>query len=236
MKDSWKEFLFAINAAFLFLLLLLVTEMTLGQTMEVPEHVRILSAQTVGTGCEATQTAVSFSPDLLDLSVLFSNYNLELGAGTPEPMAAVQQKNCQINVEIEVPAGWALAIKSVDYRGYAHLPVGATAKHRFSYRTDGMPPAMLREAPLEGPLDQAYFFRLEQPLSERPFTPCGPPNIHLRLGSQMLLKYPPASPHRYGEARETALLSLDSADLSLKQDFQIEWQRCGRKPHLNESP
>ncbi|HEY8270993.1 MAG TPA: DUF4360 domain-containing protein [Pseudobdellovibrionaceae bacterium] len=229
MKDAWKEFLFAMNAAFIFLLILMVTEMTLGQTPEVPERARILSAQTVGTGCEATQTSVSLSPDLLELSVLFSNYSLELGAGTASPMAPVQQKNCQINVELEVPAGWALAIQSVDYRGYVHLPLGATARHRFSYHTDGMQPAMLREAPMRGPLDQNYFFRLEQPLQERPFTPCGPPNIHLRLGSRMALHYPPGPQRRTGEVRETALLSLDSADLSLKQDFQIEWKRCGRK-------
>lgn len=229
---GWKDFLYAINTAFLFLLILVATEMALGQTPDVPEHVRILSVQTGGTGCEATQTAVSLSPDLQDLSVLFSNYSLELGAGTQNPMAPLQQKNCQILVEIETPAGWALAIKSVDYRGYAHLPAGAIAKHRFSYHTDGMPRAMLREAPMQGPLDQDYFFRLEQPLQERPFTPCGPPNIRLRLGSHMTLRYPPGLQRRTGQARETALLSLDSADLSLKQDFQIEWKRCGRKNAL----
>lgn len=232
MKNTWKELLFAINAAVLFLLVIMATEMTLGQTPVVPEHARIQGVQTSGSGCEATQTSVSLSPDLLDLSVLFSNYTLELGAGTPAPMAPQQQKNCLINVDIEVPEGWALSIQSVDYRGYAHLPVGASAKHQFSYHAQGMPPAHLREAPLAGPLDQEYFFRLEQPAQERPFTPCGPPNIHLRLNSRMALKYPPGPQRRAGEVRETALLTLDSADLSLKQDFRLEWKRCGRKNAL----
>lgn len=232
MKPAWKELLIAINGAFLFLLILLATEFALGQTSEVPEGARITSFQTEGSGCESTQTSVSLSPDLMNLSVLFSNFNLELGAGTPDPNLIVQNKNCQIRVEIETPAGWALSIKSVDYRGYAHLPVGAIAKHRFSYRTDGMPPAMLREAPLQGPLDQNYFFRLEQPAQERPFTPCGPPNIRLRLASHMVLRYPLREQRRSGADRETAILSLDSADVSLKQDFRLEWKRCGRKAAL----
>ncbi|MBS1970422.1 MAG: DUF4360 domain-containing protein [Bdellovibrionales bacterium] len=232
MKPAWKELLIAVNGAFLFLLILLATEMALGQSAEVPERARILSVQTDGTGCEATQTAVSLSPDLMDLSVLFSNFNLELGAGTPDPNNILVNKNCQIRVEIETPAGWALSVKSVDYRGYAHLPVGAIARHRFSYRTDGMQTVMLREAPLQGPLDQDYFFRLEQSAQERPFTPCGPPNIRLRLGSHMVLRYPLKEQRRNGADRETAILSLDSADVSLKQDFQLEWKRCGRKAGL----
>lgn len=229
MKPAWKELLYAINGAFLFLLIILATEIAIGQTPEAPEGAKVLSVQTQGTGCESTQTAVNFSPDLQAISVLFSNFNMELGVGTPHPLEPVQHKQCQVQVEIETPAGWSLAIKSVDYRGYTHLPVGAIAKHRFSYHTDGMPPAMLREAPMQGPLDQEYFFHLEQPMKERKHTPCGPPNIRLQLGTHMVLKYPPRPEHRTGEPRETAILSLDSADMSLKQDFQIEWKRCGRK-------
>lgn len=234
MKPAWKELLIAINGAFIFLLILLATEVALGQTTEVPERARILSVQTEGTGCEATQTGVSLSPDLMNLSVLFSDFNLELGAGTPDPNNVAVNKNCQIRVEIETPAGWALTIKSVDYRGYAHLPAGALAKHRFSYRTDGMQPVMLKEAPLQGPLDQDYFFRLEQGPQEKPFTPCGPPNIRLRLGSHMVLRYPLREQRRNGADRETAILSLDSADVSLKQDFNLEWKRCGRKAALRQ--
>lgn len=223
MPTAWKDFMFAVQGALLFLLILVATELALGQTApsdELPASARILSVQTGGSGCEATQTSMSLSPDLQSLSLLFSNFNLELGAGTAQPEASLLQKNCRVQVEIETPPGWSMAIKSVDYRGYAHLPEGATARHRFSYRTEGMPPAMLREAPLRGPLDQNYFFRLEQPLSERRHTPCGPPNIRLVLNTHMSL--------RTGRERDTALLSLDSADMTLHQDFQIEWKRCGR--------
>jgi len=223
MPTAWKDFMFAVQGALLFLLILVATELALGQTApadELPTSARILAVQTGGSGCEATQTAVSLAPDLQSLSLLFSNFNLELGAGTAQPEASLLQKNCRIQVEIETPPGWSMAIKSVDYRGYARLPEGATARHRFSYRTEGMPPAMLREAPLRGPLDQDYFFRLEQPLSERRHTPCGPPNIRLVLNTHMSL--------RLGRERDTALLSLDSADMTLHQDFQIEWKRCGR--------
>ncbi|WP_413287848.1 DUF4360 domain-containing protein [Bdellovibrio sp. HCB337] len=228
MKPAWKELLYAVNGAFLFLLIILATEIALGQTPEVPEGARIIGSRVEGSGCESTQTAVSLSPDLQAMSVLFSNFNMELGQGTANPLLEKQEKNCEIRVEIQTPPGWSMAIASVDYRGYAHLPVGAIAKHRFAYRTDGMPEANLREAPLQGPLDQDYFFRLEQPLSERPHTPCGPPNIRLRLKSKMVLKYPVKNERKTGP-RETAILSLDSADVSLQQDFRLEWKRCGRK-------
>lgn len=223
MRTPWKELFYILNGAMIFLLVLLAAELALGQTPEVPEQARILSVRTQGSGCEEAQTAVSLAPDLQALSVLFSDFHLELGPGTSAPGERVVHKNCQIQIEIETPAGWSMAIQSVDYRGYAHLPAGAVAKHRFSYRTDGMPPAMLREAPLQGPLDQEYFYRLEQPLQERRHTPCGPPNIRLRLNTHMTL--------RSGRSPETALLSLDSADMNLHQDFQIEWKRCGRKKH-----
>ncbi|WP_413287860.1 DUF4360 domain-containing protein [Bdellovibrio sp. HCB337] len=228
MKPAWKELLYAINGAALFLLVLLATEVALGQT-ELPPSAKILSVQTGGAGCEATNTAVSLAPDLQAISVLFSDFTLEVGAGTARPNDGQQVKNCQIRVEIETPAGWSLAVKSVDYRGFAHLPAGASARHRFSYRTDGMPPAMLREAPMQGPFTDNYFFRLEQPLKERIHTPCGPPNIRLRLGTHMVLYYPVGAAKRTGEPRETAMLSLDSADVSLQQDFQLEWKRCGKK-------
>ena len=43
------------------------------------------------------------------------------------------RKNCQINVDVGVPAGWTYGIAAVVYRGYAHLGKGARGTLAASY-------------------------------------------------------------------------------------------------------
>lgn len=190
---------------------------------QTPERAEITSVTLDGTGCDRTRAAVSLSPDFKDLSVLFDDYALEIGQGTPLGAISGLQKDCRIHLNLSIPRGWQMAFKAVDYRGYANLPASAWGFHRFSAILPQSPVASMREVRHRGPIDDEYTFRSEVKPSRYVWSPCNLTEQRITLVSQLAINYFPQS-----SDRSQAILALDSADLSTKQNLSVVWRTCAK--------
>src|SRR5215469_10361320 len=90
-------------------------------TDQSPPHFTVRLVSVAGAGCPSGATAVSAASDSI-FTVTYDQYSATAGGGaSPGDF----RKNCQLNVDVGVPAGWTYGIAAVDYRGYAHLGRGA---------------------------------------------------------------------------------------------------------------
>lgn len=188
---------------------------------ERPNHAIIRDVRLVGTGCDANSTQVVFSPDLADLSVLFSDYGIEIGEGSLQPQLPRAQKNCEIKLQVEIPDGWSFAFKHIDYRGFAAIPASAWGMHRFTFSMNLSPVPSMKEVVLQGPLNSEYSTRVSQKPERLVFSRCGSRQQEISLLSQITIQYYPQK-----SDRSLAQIVLDSADMSLRQSFGIEWKKC----------
>lgn len=86
-----------------------------------------------GSGCRQHTTAVALSPDGTAFTITYSAYLTQLTTGSIRQTGV----DCRVNVKITAPAGYAPAITSVDYRGFADIAPGATGRHAANYRFHG---------------------------------------------------------------------------------------------------
>lgn len=188
---------------------------------QTPSQAEILSVQLTGSGCDASRAAVTLSPDLKDLSILFDDYAVEIGHGTSAGNALKAQKNCHIHIDVGVPDGWQFAFKYTDYRGFAALPASAWAFHRYSVVSQGQVIPSMREAQLKGPFNDSYQMRVEIKPERRVWSPCNGRVRRVQLVSQLGVAYYPRT-----SDRSIAQIVLDSNDTSLQNSFGVEWRRC----------
>ncbi|MFN8846335.1 MAG: DUF4360 domain-containing protein [Bdellovibrionales bacterium] len=176
-----------------------------------------------GSGCDFEHVSASFSPEGQDLSLLFDNYIAEVGSQTSEPHLIQKIKECQIKLKVQLPQGWQMAFKAVDYRGFALLPqAGASAFHRFIIQQEGAPIVSLQEAQLVGPLNQDYFKRMTVRPERLTWSRCLKNETMITIGSQLGVRLNPRSPVKV----DLASIMLDSSDISLQQTLSVEWKKC----------
>lgn len=212
-----------------YFIMLFLSAIAWGQS--APERAEIRSVKIQGSGCEESTASASFSPDLKDLSVLFDNYSVEIGKGSPNPNAMTQQKNCFVDIHVFVPAGWQYAFKSIDYRGFVTLPASAWGFHRFSSMSANSIVPSLKEVTHKGPLNNDYTFHVETRPERRVWSPCISGAHQIRLLSQLGVSFYPKS-----SDRSFSSLNLDSQDLSLRQSLGVEWRRCSQAGTPPEAP
>lgn len=190
-----------------------------------PEKAEITGVQVQGSGCDASNTSITLSPDLKDMSVLFDNYSVEIGLGSAAGIVNGLQKNCQILVDISIPRGWQYAFKAVDYRGFVALPASAWAFHRFTTIVPNAPIVTAKEVTHNGPLNGNYTYHTEVKPGRETYSPCNQTQQRITLLSQMAVNFFPRTTDR-----SNAILALDSADTSFKQDLTIVWRQCSGTP------
>jgi len=192
------------------------------KAQETPSGVIIRNVRLSGAGCDSSASAV-VSGDAKSLSILFDNYMLEIGQGSSRPTATSAQKDCLVQIDLEVPTGWTYNFDAIDYRGFAALPASAWAFHRFSVQAPNMPISSMREAMVNGPNNQNYFVSIKQKPGRLPWSACNQRIQTVTLLSQLGVSYFPRTTDR-----TMATISLDSTDLSLSQSLKMIWKRCSR--------
>ncbi len=192
---------------------------TLAQTG--PEGARITDVQVRGSGCDMAETAVVLSPDLKDLSLFFDRYVVEIGQGSENPNLLKLTKDCQIQVQMQIPDGWQMAFKGADYRGFVSLSAQGTAFHRFSILQEGAPIVSMKEAFLKGEMNEDYYVRSEVRPERITWSPCLNGLTTINLMSQLGVSLNPRS-----SDRSLTQIVLDSSDTSFKQTLSVGWKRC----------
>lgn len=178
-----------------------------------------------GTGCTNDNSSVSLTDDKTQLSILFSEYNVESKGAT-----TTQRKTCNISVPVKVPPGLSVSIIQVDYRGYNFLPRGAKSEMNVEYffadkrgpsaaykfpdlrREDGTPDR-------NGVLDREFFVRNELQATAVNWSPCGK-DVILRVNSAIKVNT--------NAKGDLSTASVDSADISTKTPiiYKLTWKEC----------
>lgn len=80
-------------------------------------QIRLISAGSSGTGCPVSGSAtIQMAPDNTSLTILYNDLKL-----SSESQRGYQQLGCLSRIDLQIPAGMQLELRSVDYRGFVSL-------------------------------------------------------------------------------------------------------------------
>ncbi len=166
-----------------------------------------------GSGCPSNTASVTLAPDQKSLSILFDQYLVEAGANTGKRL---DRKSCNIAIPVHVPQGYSISVFQVDYRGFTALPGGARGQFNVENFFAG------RQGPRQtktfyGPSNQDYLLTDNLSAEALVWTPCGA-DTNLRINTSMMVQ----TNNRY----ESAMATVDSADVSAGLIYHIQWRRC----------
>jgi hypothetical protein len=120
-----------------------------------------------GSGCPAGTTEIEVADDNSVFAVIHRSFVAKVGVGAD---ATDFRKNCQLSLDVNVPAGFTFGIIRAEYRGFANLQAGAQALQRASYYFQGNPATTIRSHPFHGPLRDQW---QTTDISDPPiFAPC----------------------------------------------------------------
>jgi len=180
-----------------------------------PNGVYVESISYGGTGCPQGSVSTSFSPDRTTFTLIFDSFVAQVG-----PTIAVKEarKNCQINTNFHVPAGWQYSVMSADYRGYVSLDAGVKASQKTIYYFQGEVAQVSSGANFAGPTDQDYVVHDQVPFNTKITSLCNNArpinaNTDVRIDKT-------ANPNGRGQ------MSTDSLDGRVTYKLNLLWQRC----------
>ena len=110
-----------------------------------------------GSGCPQGSVGQSISSDRTHLTLIFDVFVASTGPRVPVTEA---RKNCQINLNLRLPAGAGDVCIAPAFRGYVQAPAGVTATQRTigSYPTDDPTPisVLISDGSFPGPVNKDY--------------------------------------------------------------------------------
>ncbi|GBG71791.1 hypothetical protein CBR_g9200 [Chara braunii] len=118
---------------------------------DVPPEARIEAFKYNGAGCPQGTAVGEISLDGLVLTLKFS----EFGVATDQQLVG-KRKACQINIKVNIPAGWKYRLDTVRLRGYAGLDATVKGLHKVLYYFTGEPGNSSYSIQTEGPKDDNY--------------------------------------------------------------------------------
>jgi hypothetical protein len=119
-----------------------------------PNEVYVQSISYGGTGCPQGSVGNSFSNDRKSATLIFDSFIASTGPGVD---ATEARKNCQLNVNLHIPAGHTVSVSTYDYRGYVQLPAGQKAAQSSTYALTH--PEGRDQAKFKGPFSADYLVR-----------------------------------------------------------------------------
>jgi hypothetical protein len=164
-----------------------------------------------GTGCPANSASVSLSPDQSALSILFDQYVVEAGNGR-----TMDRKSCNIAIPVHVPQGYSISVFQVDYRGFNSLPAGARSMFNVEYFFAGSR-GVRQTKSFFGPAADLYELTDNLTAEAVVWSACGA-DTNLRVNTSMLVQT--------NRARQQAMATVDSADVTAGLVYHVSWRRC----------
>ena len=165
-----------------------------------------------GSGCPANSVSATLSPDFKSLSLLFDQYEVSAGGTTGR---SYERKACNVAIPVHVPSGYSIAVLSIDYRGFNHLPPGATSQFNVEYFFAGARGPAFRRT-FWGALESDYFINNQLQAESLVWSPCGA-DVNLRTNSSMRVNT---------VANREASATVDSEDVNAAIVYHLQMRRC----------
>ena len=184
-----------------------------------------------GTGCPAQSVYADLSSDAKVLTLRLPYWFVQYGPSVP---MSENRKTCNLNVDLDYPAGWSFAVADFEYSGYAVLDAGIVGQ--FSLKTkfsgSGNSPANMKTfaGTIAGPFEDNFRLRngMSLPAASSPapapdsllWSPCGIKRS-LQLYNQARLGAAGRVPRN-----AEGLLTVDTVDEDPKIKYMLLWRRC----------
>jgi hypothetical protein len=178
-----------------------------------PADVYVQSISYGGTGCPQGSVGQSISDDRSVFTLIFDSYIASSGPSIP---ITESRKACQLNINLHIPQGWAVAIGNATYRGYAQLPAGVTGNQTALYHFSGSTQEASARTPLVGPLAKDYTLSDTLPLTTLVWSGC---NVVVPFNVNTAVQLT-------GPTNVLAQMTTDSIDGKATMVLSLQWQRC----------
>jgi hypothetical protein len=160
-----------------------------------------------GPGCPAGSATASITADG-HLSIRFTQYRVSTGGAR-----SFDRKACGLTIPISLPAGMAVAIVGVQYRGTNNLPAGAKSTISAEiFFAGGRGPVVSRS--FSGPLNRS--FSHSTAAAGTVWSACGA-DLNLRINSSLRVTTSGGRPAR---------ASVRSQDVGAAFIYQLRYRRC----------
>lgn len=169
----------------------------------------IVVLNVTGSGCRPNTTAAALSPDRNAITITYAEY-LASSAGAVS-------RNCRINLKINPVPGYAPAVTSVDYRGFADLVPASDAQLTASYGFHGATHVESAALRLAGPFSDDWE-TTDAPEGGLVTGRCAGSNV-LDIDSTLKVTAGPAG-------ATTDFIAMDSTDGAVPNTFHVAWRRC----------
>src|SRR5215207_717450 len=167
-----------------------------------------------GSGCRPGTAAAAIAPDRTAFTVTYSEYQAVVGPGT-KPKDA--RKYCNLNVRLDIPAGYSYAIRQADYRGFGQLERGVRAVQAASYFFPGGSKKADVERSFTGPFDDNWLTTDQLEDRDLDWAPCGK-SRKLSIDTELRVSAGTSSP------TETSLIAMDSTDGTIESRYHFAWK------------
>jgi Domain of unknown function (DUF4360) len=173
----------------------------------------VVSVMAGGTGCPDAAAEATVAGDILKVQ-LNRSFSAEAGPGR---LLSASRKNCQVNIQLDVPDGFTYAIKSVETSGYSSLPAGAKGYVQTTTYFTGEQPQATARREFVGPL--AEDFSITETIDDAAlvFAPCDVQRA-LNINSQVKVDKGTSASH------EVSSITVDGATFG--QSYQLVFARC----------
>jgi hypothetical protein len=166
-----------------------------------------------GSGCRAGSALVAVSPDNTAFTVTYSNYLAQVG---PDAKKKDAEKDCKISLRVRVPRDFTYAIGRTDYRGFAELESGVTARQVAKYYFNGAGKTAAIQHSFAGPYSDYWQTTDVGPSA---YEPCGKQR-HLNIDTELTVQAGSSDPSR------TNMMAMDATDGTIKSTYQLLWRKC----------
>lgn len=175
-----------------------------------PGSVTLFALTHSGSGCPEGTTALNVAPDNLAFTLLFDSFLVEGQASSGNSVSA----SCLAEATIDVPAGWAFSVFSVDTRGFASVAtVNASVDVRTRVSLNGNGRSAQGHTRIRGPFSGDFQTRATLPGNGNGrWSPCNATRHRLVVDTEMKL-------------RRESLAAVDSIDGQIEA-MGLEWKRC----------
>ncbi|GBG81070.1 hypothetical protein CBR_g31627 [Chara braunii] len=178
-----------------------------------PGSVKIESFSYLGSGCPLGTAVGDISSDGQALTVMFSKY-----FATTDKLLTDRRRNCVVTVSLSYPGGFVVSVGTVTMRGYLKLDAGAVGTIQTWYYFSGLPGTARFVRNFTGVVDKN--FEVTDKFLTLVYSSCGVFR-NLNLASEARVIPGPGYP-----AKGNGLVEIDSQDLSVRQVWNLVWQKC----------
>jgi hypothetical protein len=172
----------------------------------------IVAVSAEGSGCSPGTTAVNIAPDLKALTVLFDSFFVSYD---PDLGEEILQADCQVGVDLQIPAGWQVSMISLDIRGFADLPELSALQIDGAISYEGFADRIGFQQEITGPASEDFHQRGVATSETLLWSRCGGAQ---RLNLDISATLTPGP--------EAAYAAVDGIDGEITNKMGLVWRQC----------